>query len=202
MLKIQTAQSVDSHVHSGDRVIQADRFMNVIASEEILEQAHQRANEIILKASERAHKIKKLARRAYVKAKENGKAHGIKSANAELLKLKLDFGIEMTGAIASMESDLSLLVGRVLEKMFAEMPDEKKLAGVIQGALNEYMGSHKARVIVNPEHSDFVASNVTGVDVQEDRKMDPDKARIELPTGVVETSVNELSSYVIRQVSN
>lgn len=200
MLKIQTVQSVDSHLHSGDRVIQADRFMNVIASEEILEQAHERANEILLKAGERAQKIKKLARRAYLKAKENGKAHGMRSANEELLKQKLDFGLEMTSAIENLEDELSVVVGKILEKMFGDMSDEQKLTGIVKGALSEFMGSTGARVIINPEHADFVAANLEGIEVQEDRRIDPDRAKIELSTGVVETSVSQLTEYVIEKV--
>lgn len=149
------------------------------------------AEDLMRRARDRAERWEEAARgrcdAVHAEARQAGRVEGIESAMAEIARL----GRALADLRAAQERDLRALAIAVIRRIFAELPDDERIAAAARRALAENPRIDAGRLAVHPADAGAVAVRLAAcgrIEVVAEAALAPGHARLDTALGAIALS--------------
>lgn len=179
--KFFSIKPLGSQVHSGQQILKAADYQELVTYEELLNQLEQRF-----------HQKEKVAAVALAKSIQRGLEEGQERANRQASEQMVLFAGRINDTLAKMEEELVELVTQAVRKVVRNIPIEDQVREAVLGGIELVRGSHKLLVRVHPHQQAAVAAQLDAIphrfkslEVVGDPELKTDDCILESDIGIV-----------------
>ena len=185
---------------AGRSVLKENEYGQLIKANEILDQAHQKASEIIAQAYEIHEAMKK-----------QGYEDGLEEGRLEHAEKIMDTAMKAIDYFESMEKSIAGLVTRCLEKVIGEIDDEELILRIVRSGLAIARNEKRVAVRVSVDDLEAVKDatsrllqaypGISVLDITADSRLSRGACLLESELGVVDASLNTQLEAIKRAIA-
>lgn len=187
-------------VKPDQKILKGNDYASLLSSQEMMESAKKRAEEII-----------EDAKRAFEEEKKRGFEEGLKEGNQKVSEFMIDAVGRSVENFETFENDMIELVVNALRKILGEMDEKELVKRVVQEALATVRNQKKVNLTVNPAQVEIIKEQLTDllakfptinfIEILSDPRVKPGGCTLETEVGVVDATIDVQLAAIKRSLT-
>jgi type III secretion protein L len=187
MEKFFSIKPLGAQLHSGQQILKAADYEQMMTYEQLLQQLEQRYRQ-----------REKVAAVALAKSIQRGLEEGKGRASQQAAEQMVLFAGRVNDTLAKLEDELVELVTSAVRKVVRNLDLDERVREAVSGGLELVRGSHKLLVRVHPHQQAAVAAQLDAIphrfsslEVVGDAQLQPDDCILESDIGIVNAGLEQ-----------